>query len=802
MEEEIIIGIDLGTTNSCVSIWKDNRLVIIPDEYGYNTIPSVVAFTNNDIYIGREAQKQRKINPINTFYDIKRLIGKDINDISVQNDIEFLNFPIFSDNDNNIKIEIKNKKYKLEYISSFILRKLKTMAENFLNKEIKKAVITVPAYFNNNQRQATINSSKIAGLDCIRIINEPTASSLAYGYNNITTESDLNILVYDLGGGTLDISILNISDGVFQVLSSTGNTHLGGEDFDNKIYNYCINTFKSQYKIKKLDNVSTISLSKLKLCCENAKKTLSSYNESVIGVKNFYNNKDLIVKISRSKFEELCNDLFTLCLSPVYNSFKNIEINKSEIDEIILVGGSTKIPKIKSSLELFFGRKIKSKTNPDEIVAMGAAIQAYILANGSSPFSDSVVLLDSTSLSLGVETTGSVMNVIIPRNSIIPARKKKLFTTDEDDISSVDINIYEGERSMVKDNYFIGKLELDCIEIVKRGNPKIEISFSIDTNNILVVNALNLNNNHSKELRIINKNKLNEEEINKLIDESKKYKAEDLIKKNKKQTYHEILDMCSNILNNINSEYNCLENKEKKNIEKDILDIKEKINNNNFSMDEYEKILDRIKKNYSTLILQTIDDAEMFKGINKNKITSTNLFDDDDDDEIEYLNLDNKKNNYNKDEIKKMKELLLETCNTLNEILTNEIDNTDNEEVIKLNNLIEDTLLWIYVKDNISLEEINKKNDIINYISNKLVDEKIINVEYSKKNELEDLCVSLKCNIDSDMFSISEDNMLKLSNIVEETLDWLVKNYNNDINNNIYDRKIDDINKLCNNMYV
>jgi len=801
MDEEII-GIDLGTTNSCVSIWKDNRLVTIPDEYGYNTIPSVVSFSNSEIYVGREANKQKKINPYNTYYDVKRLIGKKINDISVINDINYLNFLLFTNDNNDIFIKIKDKKYKLEYISSFILKKLKIIAEKFLDKEIKKAVITVPAYFNNSQRQATINASKIAGLDCIRIINEPTASSLAYGYEHISKNKNLNILVYDLGGGTLDVSILNICEGVFEVLSSTGNTHLGGEDFDNKIYNFCINNFKNKYNLKNLDGISAISLSKLKLCCENAKKTLSNYETAIIGINNFYNGKDLLQKLDRKKFEELCNDLFTLCLSPVYNAFKETnEINKEEIDEIILVGGSTKIPKIKQSLEFFFNKKITSTNNPDEIVSMGAAIQAAILSSGQSPFSDSVVLLDRTSLSLGIETSGGIMNTIIPRNSIVPVKKKKLFTTDQDNISTVDINIYEGERSIIKDNFFLGKLELNSIEQVKKGIPKIEISFSLNTNNILLVSALNLNNNNSKELRIINKNNLSDEEINELIEESKKYKAIDTLNKNKKQLYYEIIDMCSNIMDNLNNEFNSIKNDDKEKIKEDIIDIKNKIKKTiNLDIDDYKNLLIRIKKNYSTLILRTIDDNNNFKGISNSKISSTSVFDDKDE-EDSYENLENNDHS-NDNNLNELKELLVYNCESINEVLNSSFFENDNDEVNKLKELIEDNLLWVYVKENISEEEINNKINELTDLCNNIVDNNIIDYEYNKKNELEDICCSLKSNIESDMFNLSENNLKELHNLVEETLLWLVRNNNKNLDNSIYEEKIKEINNFCENIYI
>lgn len=432
-EDEIIVGIDLGTTNSCIGIWRKKNLEIIPDKFGNRTIPSVVAFTSKSKYVGREAKKQIDVNPENTFYEVKRLIGRKYDDDTVVNDMQFLTYTVDKNEQDNVilKTNLKNRKnsYNPEELSAILLLELKYMAEEYLKRPITKAVISVPAYFNDSQRQATKDAALIAGLECVRIINEPTAAALAYGLEkaSVCKDKDINVIVYDLGGGTLDVSLLNISNGIFQVLGSSGNTHLGGADFDNRLITFCMTEFKKKHNYQNLENLSSISFQKLKQACEEAKKRLSETTKTTIAVKEFYDGKNLFLTITRELFEKLCRDLFILCLKSLDDVLKSCEMDKTSIDEIILVGGCSRIPAIRNNLKLYFGGKIEpnSSVNPDEVVAAGAAIQGYILSHDTDPFSENVVLLDIIPLSLGVETIGGVMNQIIPRNSVIPIKRRK-----------------------------------------------------------------------------------------------------------------------------------------------------------------------------------------------------------------------------------------------------------------------------------------------------------------------------------------------------------------------------------------
>lgn len=490
-DDDIIIGIDLGTTNSCVGIWRKNNLEIIPDMFGNRTIPSVVSFTSKFRYIGNEAKKQTELNPENTFYEVKRLIGRKYDDETVTNDKEFLSYNIIPDEQNNVMISTSfNKILSPEEISSYILLELKHMAETYLNQSITKTVVTVPAYFGDAQRQATKDACQIAGLECVRIINEPTAASLAYGFDK--RSGDINVIIYDLGGGTLDVSLLNISDGIFQVLGSCGNTHMGGADFDNVLMTYSIEQFKKKHKIE-LNNINPLSYQKLKQACENAKKRLSEIKKTTIVVPQFYDNKDLFIVITKEIFENICKELFMLCLKPVSDILKSCVIPKEDIDEIVLVGGCTRIPQIRENLKLFFGKDPNISLNPDEVVAAGAAIQAYILNNNTDPFSENITLLDVIPLSLGLEVIGGVMNVIIPRNSTIPISKTRKYTNDSDNETYICVKIFEGERKMTRDNYLVGSFELTGITPAPRGINQFEITFSVDVNGIINVTALDLN---------------------------------------------------------------------------------------------------------------------------------------------------------------------------------------------------------------------------------------------------------------------------------------------------------------------
>jgi heat shock 70kDa protein 1/2/6/8 len=410
---EYVIGIDLGTCNSCCSIWRNNAAEVIPDEYGNRTIPSVVSFTNKTVYIGVEARNQLLLAPKNAYYEIKRLIGKKMNDKTVLGDKKFLTYELRADKNDNVAIVYeKDGNEKLlspEELSSYILMKLKKMASDYLKSPVSKAVISVPAYFNDAQRQATRDAATIAGLECIRIISEPVASALAYGLNKLTKisrEGDTYVVVYDLGGGTLDVSLLTINDGIFEVIGSAGNTHLGGVDFDNRIFEYCINVFKTNH-INFDETIITAEASqKLRKACENAKKVLSSTAQTTIGVINFFNGENLIVNLTRTKFNDICNDLRMLCLQPLSDILLNCEIKKEAINEIILVGGMTRVPSIREDIQRFFNKCPNSSINPDEIVSVGAAIQGHILVHKNDPFSDSITLLDTTALSLGIETIG------------------------------------------------------------------------------------------------------------------------------------------------------------------------------------------------------------------------------------------------------------------------------------------------------------------------------------------------------------------------------------------------------------
>ncbi|AYV77247.1 MAG: Hsp70 protein [Barrevirus sp.] len=647
-DKDIIVGIDLGTTNSCIGIWRKKNLEIIPDKYGNRTIPSVVAFTQRSRYIGKEAKKQIELNTENTFYEVKRLIGRKFDDDTVVNDREFLTYGIDQDDKGNVVLKSnllsdkENKNiWQPEEISSILLQELKSMAEDYLKVPVTRAVISVPAYFNDAQRQATKDAATIAGLTCERIINEPTAAALAYGLEkaSMNKDKDLNVLVYDLGGGTLDCSLLNISNGLFQVLGSSGNTHLGGADFDNRLISHCLAEFKKKNGYYNgLDNLSSVSFQKLKGACEEGKKRLSETTKTVIAVKDFYEGKNLLVTVSRELFEKLCRDLLILCLKSVDDVLKSCDKNREEIDEIILVGGGTRIPVIKENLKLFFlGKEPNSSVNPDEVVAAGAAIQAYILSEDQDPFSENVVLLDIIPLSLGVETIGGLMNTLIPRNSVIPIRRKRKYTTDSDNEVSVIIKVFEGERSLTKDNFFVGEFTLTGIEEAPRGIAQIEITFTVDVNGIISVTALDLKNVDNKKTISINSNKgrLSKEEVEELVLQAKNYEVKDKIEKEKKQLYYEIEDLCSNVITNLVDENFKLKEKDKDLIKEDIRLIKDWLSEKHFTernKKEYLRVLKKIKNKYGTLIIRSTGENDKVKELTaESGSKSTSVFGNDEE---------------------------------------------------------------------------------------------------------------------------------------------------------------------------
>ncbi|MDA9601474.1 molecular chaperone DnaK [Alphaproteobacteria bacterium] len=570
-----VIGIDLGTTNSCVAIMDGKNPKVIENSEGARTTPSVVAFTESEKLIGQSAKRQAVTNPENTLYAVKRFIGRNFDDDTVQKDLSLSPFKIIKGNSGDAWVEAQGEKYSPSQISAFILQKMKETAESYTGETITQAVITVPAYFNDAQRQATKDAGKIAGLEVLRIINEPTAASLAYGLDK---KQSGTVVVYDLGGGTFDVSILEVGDGVFEVKSTNGDTHLGGEDFDIRIIDFLADEFKKEQGID-LKN-DKLALQRLKEAAEKAKIELSSSTQTDVNLPFITADqsgpKHLNVKLTRAKLEELVDDLLQNTIEPCKKALSDAGLSASDIDDVILVGGMTRMPKVTEIVKNFFGKDPSKGVNPDEVVAMGAAIQAGVLQGDVKD----VLLLDVTPLSLGIETLGGVFTKLIERNTTVPTKKSQVFSTAEDNQNAVTIRVFQGEREMAADNKLLGQFDLVGIPPAPRGTPQIEVTFDIDANGIVNVSAKDKSTGKEQQIKIQASGGLSDDEIDKMVKDAEANAETDKKKREEVDVKNQADSLVFQVEKNLKEHGDKISSEDKSKIEADLNDLKEAVEKN------------------------------------------------------------------------------------------------------------------------------------------------------------------------------------------------------------------------------